>query len=155
MISNKGVSHTFDNYAAELQVPCEKSAAELDSFSSRITHSVDNDTMDTADSQVLVEKIAAENNSFSLKIVDSSADSEKSPDWNFSDHLYDDLIDLSGDDFLEIVNDIDLDDEASLCGSFDDYREIVEDIEIDELDEYLACATNVESRSNHRYIIIF
>jgi hypothetical protein len=64
----------------------------------------------------------------------------KSPDWNFSDHLYDDLIDLSGDDFLEIVNGIDLVDEASSCGSFDDYLEIANVIDIDELDEYLAHA---------------
>ena len=140
MISNKGVSNTFDNYAAGLKVPFEKSAAELDSFTSRIIHSVDNDNMDAAESQVPFEKIAAELDSFSLKTVDFSVDSEKSPDWNFSDHLHDDLIDLSGDDFLEIVNGIDLVDEASSCGSFDDYLEIANVIDIDELDEYLAHA---------------
>jgi len=142
MISHKGVSNTFDNYAAELQVPLENCAAELDSFSSRIIHSVDNDTMDAAESQVPFEKIATEIDSFNLKIVDSSVDSEKSPDWNFSDHLSDDLIDLSGDDFLEIVNDIDLVDEASSssCGSFDDYLEVANVLDVDELDEYLAHA---------------
>ena len=143
-IPNKGVSKTFDNYddhatsieASESKVSFEKITAELDSFSSRIIHSVDNDTMDAAESQVPVEKIAAELDSFNLKIVDSSVDSEKSPDWNFSDELYDDLIDLSGDDFLEIVNDMDLVDKAS----FDDYLEVANDIDVDELDEYLAQA---------------
>ena len=95
------------------------------------------------------EKIATEIDSFNLKIVDSSVDSEKSPDWNFSDELYDDLIDLSGDDFLEIVNDIDLVnlvndmdlvDKAPSCDSFDDYLEVANDIDVDELDKYLAHA---------------
>ena len=66
-----------------------------------------------------------------LEIVDP-AKNELSNDWNFSDGLYDDLTNLSA--------------RSSLCGSFDDYLEIVNDMDLDELDEYLARATARESR---------
>ena len=68
-------------------------------------------------------------------IVDPSVDNDiLSPDWNFSGSLYDDIINLSAKSSP-----------ASPCGSFDDYLEIVNDMKLDELDEYLARATARES----------
>ena len=80
--------------------------------------------MDMAEPQVPVEKIAAENDSFSLGIVDPSGNDVT---------LYDDLMDLSGGDLLEIFIDMELD-EALSCGSLDDYLEIINNMELGELE---------------------
>jgi hypothetical protein len=107
IICNQDVSNNFDNY--------------------------DHVPMDAAGSQMPAEKTAAELNSFSLQIIDTF-DNKTSPDWNLSDDLYDDLTEF----YAESSG-------ASSCGSFDDYLEIVNDIELGELDDYLARATVHES----------
>ena len=91
----------------------------------------DHAPIDAAESQVPV----AEKSATDELIVDPPVDNDiLSPDWNFSDGLYDDIINLSTKSSL-----------ASPCGSFDDYLEIVNDMKLDELDEYLARATARES----------
>ena len=132
IISNPDASNNFDNCeptpmdAADSQVPIEEIAAgELDSFSLRIIHSVDNETTNADKLQVPVEKIAAELDSFSLRIV-KSVDNETPPDWIFSNGLYDDLINLSGKSS-----------QISSCGSIDNCLDVFNGMELDELDEYL------------------
>ena len=106
MISNKGVSHTFDNYAAELQVPFEKSAASVIIFNPDVSNNFENNydhaPVDTAESQVLVEKIAAENDSFSLRIADPSGN-------DISLYMMTLYRSLCGGDLLEIFIDMKLD----------------------------------------------
>ena len=56
------ISNTFDNYAAELQVPFEKSAASVIILNSDVSknfeNNYDNAPIDTAESQVPVEKMS-------------------------------------------------------------------------------------------------
>ena len=105
VIFNPDVSNNFDNY--------------------------DHAPTDAAESQTPVEKSAAELYRYSLQIVKN----ERLPVLNISDGLYDDLKNLSSKSSS-----------ALSCGSLDDYLEIVNDIELDELDECLARATAHTSR---------
>ena len=80
--------------------------------------------MNSTESQVPIEKRAAEPDN--MEVVDA-VDNETSPDLIFSDGFYGDLINLSAEELSP----------ASSWGSFDDYLVIVNDIELDELDQHL------------------